>query len=305
MSEMHDLNDMYLFAKVIEHGGFSAASRALGVATSKLSRRISELERLLGVHLVNRSSRSISLSDTGETFYHHCLSMVREAEAAREAIERTRSAPQGLVRISCPVGLLLSDIGPIIARFMVDNPAVRINLEATNRRVDVINEGIDLAVRVRIPPLVDSDLAVRPLGNSEMILVCSRRFIAQQGKPLSVDDLGKLPTLCMARPGNKFSWQFTAADRTEFEVQHTPRLATDDLAMLRTAALQGVGIAMLPDCMLRKELADGSLMHVLPELKVPPGVVHVVFASRRGLIPAVRALIDALAAEFEETKIRE
>jgi len=143
------------------------------------------------------------------------------------------------------------------------------------------------------------------LGNSEMILVCSRRFIAQQGKPLSVDDLGKLPTLCMARPGNKFSWRFTAADGTEFEVQHTPRLATDDLAMLRTAALQGVGIAMLPDCMLRKELADGSLVHVLPELKVPPGVVHVVFASRRGLIPAVRALIDALAAEFEETKVRQ
>ena len=305
MSEMHDLNDMYLFAKVIEHGGFTAASRALGVATSKLSRRISELERQLGVHLVNRSSRSISLSDTGQTFYQHCLSMVREAGAAREAIERTRATPQGLVRISCPVGLLLSDIGPIIARFLADNPEVRVNLEATNRRVDVIDEGFDLAVRVRIPPLKDSDLAVRTLGKSEMILVCSRWFCAQQGKPLSIDDLGKLPTLCMARPGNKFSWQFTAADGTELEVQHTPRLATDDLAMLRTAALEGIGIAMLPDCMLRKELADGSLVRVLPEHKVPPGVVHVVFASRRGVIPAVRALIDALAAGFEETETRD
>ena len=304
MSGMHDLNDMFLFAKVIEHGGFSAASRALGVATSKLSRRISELERQMGIHLVNRSSHSISLSDTGETFYQHCLSMVREAEAAREAVDRALTAPQGLIRVTCPVGLLSSDIGPIIARFLADNPAVRISLDATNRRVDIINEGVDVAVRVRVPPLEDSDLAMRPLGKSEMILVCSRRFIAQQGEPLSIDDLGKLPTLCMARPGSKFSWQFTGADGSEVEVLHTPRLATDDLAMLRTAALEGIGIAMLPDCLLRKELADGSLVHVLPEIKVAPGVVHVVFASRRGLIPAVRALIDALAAGFEETPIR-
>ena len=304
MSEMHDLNDMYLFAKVIEHGGYSAASRALGVATSKLSRRISELERQLGVHLVNRTTRSISLSDTGETFYRHCVAMVGEAEAAREAIERTRSAPQGLVRVSCPVGLLLSDVGAILARFMADNPAVRLSLEATNRRVDVVEEGFDLAVRVRLPPLEDSDLAVRPLGKSQMMLVCSRWFVAQHGKPASSDDLGKLPTLSMARPGNRFSWQFTAADGTESEVQHTPRLATDDLATLRTAALESIGIAMLPDSLIRKDLADGTLVHVLPELQVVPGIVHVVFPSRRGLIPAVRALIDALAAGFEESGSR-
>ena len=132
MSEMLDLNDMYLFVKVIEHGGYSAASRALGIATSKLSRRIAELERQLGVHLVNRTTRSISLSDTGETFYRHCLAMVGEAQAAREAIERTRSAPQGTVRLSCPVGLLLSNVSAILARYMTDNPAVRIHLEATS-----------------------------------------------------------------------------------------------------------------------------------------------------------------------------
>jgi len=304
MSEMHDLNDMYLFAKVIEHGGYSAASRALGIATSKLSRRVSELERQLGVHLLNRTTRSISLSDTGETFYRHCLAMVGEADAAREAIERTRSAPQGLVRISCPVGLLLSHIGTILARFMADNPAVRINLEATNRRVDVVEEGFDLAVRVRVPPLEDSELAVRPLGKSQMILVCSRWFIAQHGKPTSGDDLGKLPTLSMTRPGNKYSWQFIATDGTELDVPHTPRLATDDLASLRTAALEGIGIAMLPDSLIRKDLADGTLVRVLPELQVTPGVVHVVFASRRGLIPAIRALIDALAAGFEESEGR-
>ena len=299
MDEMHDLNDMYMFAKVIEHGGYSAASRALGIATSKLSRRVSELERRLGVHLVNRTTRSISLSDTGETFYRHCLAMVGEADAAREAIERTRSAPQGLVRVSCPVGLLLSDVGSILARFMSDNPAVRIALEATNRRVDVVEEGFDVAVRVRFPPLEDSDLAVRPLGKSRLLLVCSRWFIAQHGEPASADDLGKLPTLSMARPGNKFVWDFQAEDGSAVEVHHVPRLATDDLATLRTAALEGIGIALLPESLIRKDLADGSLMEVLPDLKPVPGIVHAVFATRRGLIPAVRALIDALAAGFQ------
>jgi DNA-binding transcriptional LysR family regulator len=300
MDEMHDLNDMYMFAKVIEHGGYSAASRALGIATSKLSRRVSELERQLGVHLVNRTTRSISLSDTGETFYRHCLAMVGEAEAAREAIERTRSAPQGLVRISCPVGLLLSDVGPILARFMTDNPAVRLNLDATNRRVDVVEEGIDVAVRVRVPPLEDSELAVRPLGKSRLVLVCSRWFIAQHGKPTSADDLGKLPTLSMSRPGNKFSWEFLSDGGSMVEVHHVPRLATDDLATLRIAAMQGIGIGLLPESLIRKDLADGSLVEVLQEFKVVPGIVHAVFATRRGLIPAVRALIDALAAGFQE-----
>lgn len=304
MSELPDLNDMYLFAKVIEHGGYSAASRALGIATSKLSRRVAELERNLGVRLVNRTTRSISLSSTGETFYRHCLTMVGEAEAAREAVERTRATPQGLVTISCPVGLLQSEVGPILSRFLADNPAVRLNLVATNQRIDVVEEGVDLAVRVRLPPLEDSELAVRPLGKSQMILVCSRWFIAQHGTPTSSDDLCKLPTLCMTRPGNKFSWRFVGAGDVDVEVPLTPRLATDDLSTLRTAAIDGVGIALLPDSLVRKDLAGGSLVEVLPELAVAPGIVHVVFASRRGLIPAVRALIDALASGFEESDNR-
>jgi len=303
MPELHDLNDMYLFAKVIQHGGYSAASRALGIATSKLSRRISELERQLGVHLVNRSTRKISLSEAGEAFYRHCVAIVSEADAAREAIDMTRATPQGVVRLSCPVGLLLSDVGAILAEFLAENPAVRINLDATNRRVDVVAERFDLAIRVRLPPLEDSDLAVRRLGTSEMILVCSRRFIAEHGKPSSSDDLGKLPTLSMDRPGQQFSWHFTDAHGAALEVQHTPRLATDDLATLRTAALDSIGIAMLPEALIRRDLAAGTLVRILPELKVLPGVVHVVFPSRKGLVPAVRALIDALVVGFGEAAV--
>jgi DNA-binding transcriptional LysR family regulator len=294
----YDLNDLYFFAKVIEHGGFSAASRSLGMAPSQLSRRIARLERQLGVHLLHRTTRSISLSAAGETFYGHCTAMLAELEAARAAIERTRAAPYGVVRMSCPVGLLQSEVSPILARYLSDNPGVRVNLEATNRRVDVVEEGFDLCLRVRIPPLDDSDLAVRPLAQSHGALVCSPSFIARHGEPGEVQDLARLPTLSMARPGDRYAWPLTQEGGTGVEVRLNPRLVTDDLTMLREAALQGVGIAMLPFSLIRKDLSAGMLVQVLPKIKLPSGLVHVVFPSRRGLVPAVRALIDALAEGF-------
>lgn len=299
MSEILDLNDLYLFAKVVEYRGYSAAARVLGIPTSKLSRRVSGLERQLGAHLINRTTRSISLSGAGENFYRHCVAVVAEATAARESVERALAAPQGLVRVSCPVGLLMSGAGPILSRYMADNPAVRVLVESTNRPVDVIEEGFDLAIRVRRPPLEDSDLVLRVLGESRMILVCSRRFIAQHRAPTSADDLSTMPTLSMARPGNKQSWRFTDLDNIEVDVPHTPRLATDDLSLLLTAALDDVGIALLPEMLVRKYLADESLVEVLNGLRTEPGVIHLVFASRRGLVPAVRSLIEALAEGFK------
>jgi len=299
MPEILDLNDLYLFAKVVEHRGYSAAARALGIPTSKLSRRVSELERQLGVHLIHRTSRSISLSDAGENFHRHCVAVVAEAQAARETVEQTLALPQGLVRISCPVGLLMSGVAPMLSRYLADNPAVRLQVEATNRPVDVVEEGFDLVIRVRLPPLEDSELALRVLGESRMTLVCSRWFIAQHGMPTSAEQLGKLPTLSMARPGKKLSWKFAGPDDAEIDVPHTPRLATDDLSTLLTGALDGIGIALLPETLVREHLAAGSLVEVLPGLKTPPGLVHLVFASRRGLVPAVRSLIEALAAGFK------
>ena len=300
MASMIDLNDMYLFAKVVEHGGYTAASRALGIATSQISRRVTELERHLGVRLLNRTTRSISLTDAGETFHRHCVAIVSEATAAREAIDRTRSAPQGLVRISCPTAILQANVGRTIARYLADNPQVRVTVDATNRRVHVIEEGFDLALRIRLPPLEDSELAMRQLGTSETVFVCSPWFLAQHGKPRTVEDLAKLPTLSQSRPGDKFAWNITTEDGRDVSVAPIPRLVTDDLATLRIAALEGLGITQMPRELIRQELAEGKLVRILPETKLPSAIVHVVFPSRRGLIPAVRGLIDALAAGFAE-----
>ena len=171
----------------------------------------------------------------------------------------------------------------------------------TNRRVDVVEEGFDLALRVSLPPLEDSQLVVRTLGMLEPLLVCSPWFIAQHSEPTSAADLARMPTLSVRHYGNRYTFAVVDDDGEEVTVSHTPRFVTDDLPLLRDAALEGLGIVMLPRSLVRSALADGSLVQVLPEVKQVNRIVHVVFPSRKGLIPAVRSLIDALVAGFSAT----
>ncbi len=298
MDRVEDINDMYYFAKVVDHGGFTSAAKALGVPVSSLSRRVSGLEAQLGVRLLNRSTRGISMSEAGQTFYRHCVAVVAEAFAAKEAMDQTRAEPHGLVRLSCPIQLLQVDVGAVIGRYMRDHPLVRISVDATNRSVNVVDEGFDLALRVRMPPLGDSDLVVRTLVEAELILVGSAWLFAQHERPATLDAVTRLPTLSWAHGGDRQIWQFVQPDGQVLRLSHLPRLLTDDMHTLHHAALEGLGLAYLPRSMVAADLAAGRLEQVLPELTLPQ-IVHAVYPSRRGLVPAVRGLIDALAAHFE------
>ncbi|KAF1027577.1 MAG: HTH-type transcriptional regulator DmlR [Pseudomonas sp.] len=291
MDPLTDLNNLYLFAKVVDHGGYTAAAKALGLQTSMLSRRIAALETHLGVRLLNRNSRRISLTDAGRVFHQHCAALVEEARAARTAIEQTRASPQGLVRISCPLGVLHLGARAILTQYLVDNPQVRIMLDATNRRVDVVEEGLDIALRVRLLPLEDSDLTLMPLLTSRRIFVASPDFLARHPPITHPSDLTNLPTLTMAHANNKHQWHFQS-----LTVTHQPRLATDDLETLRDAALLGTGVAYLPQSLVQEHLDQGQLVQVLADWPSPEGSLHAVFASRRGMVPAVRGLLDALLA---------
>jgi DNA-binding transcriptional LysR family regulator len=298
---MQDLNAMYLFAKVVEHGSYSGAARALGLQTSKLSRRISELEKQLGVRLLQRTTRRVTVTEVGQTYYQHCAALEAEALAAQEAIDRTRSEPRGIVRMSCPTNLMQAMLNALIAKFLVDHPLVRLFIDMTNRRVDVVEEGLDLAIRVRPPPLESSNLAMRKLGDSEAVLVASPSFLKQHGRPSHPRELEHYSTVDMARAGDKHTWQFREKDSTPIALTHTPRLMTDSFDALREAAVAGVGVAYLPYFVVQETLENGALERVLPEYGLTPGIVHAVFPSRRGMVPAVRALIDALAKGFELT----
>lgn len=291
---------MYLFAKVVEHGSYSAAARALGLQTSKLSRRISDLERQLGVRLLQRTTRRVTVTEVGQTYYQHCAALEAEALAAQEAIDRTRSAPQGTVRVSCPISLMNGGVSPIIAKFLAANPLVRVYVDMTNRRVDVVEEGFDLAIRVRRLPLEPTNLAMRRLGDSEGVVVGHPALLARLGRPAHPNDIARFPTLSMTMAGDRYSWQFREKDGSPISVNHVPRLMTDSFNALRAACLAGVGLAYVPQFVVHQDIQRGELEQVLAEFALEAGLAHVVFPSRRGMVPAVRALLDALVEGFEE-----
>lgn len=285
-----DLNDMAYFVAVVDHGGFAAAGRALGLQKSRLSRRILMLEARLDVRLLNRSSRRFSVTEIGRAYYERCMAMLVEAEAAEELVAQTHARPCGVIRMSCPIGLLSFRFGVLISRFMMENPEVEIRLDATNRRVDVIAEGLDLAIRVRFPPLPPSDLVMRKLDDSTQCLVASPTLLSA---PLaSPADLTGLPSMDWGSTGESHAWQLHHDDGRSATVPHRPRLLTDDMGALREAALAGMGVVQMPTMMIWRDVAEGRLISVLPEWRPPTGLIHAVFPSRRGVLPSVRALLD-------------
>lgn len=293
-----DLNDLFYYAKVVEYGGFAPAARALGLPKSKLSRRIAFLEQRLGVRLIQRSTRRFSVTEIGQEYYHHCLAMLVEADAAQEVIDRTRSEPRGTLNVSCPTALLHARIAPMLVRFLTECPRIKLYLEATNRRVDLIREGFDIALRVRFPPLEDSELVMRVLGHDPQHLVASPELLARQPAVAVPADLSSLPSLDLGPSNREHAWRFEGPDDAQATILHQPRLVTDDMQSLRQATLAGLGVTLLPDMMVHQDLATGRLKALLPEWRSETGLVQAVFPTRRGLIPAVRRLLDFLVAEF-------
>jgi DNA-binding transcriptional LysR family regulator len=296
---MQDLNDLYYFAKVVEHGGFMAASRAIGIPKSKLSRRVAELEERLGVRLLQRTTRRLALTEVGNLFVQHCQAMLGEAEAAEETIARAQAEPRGLVRISCPELLAKTLLAPVLARFLLVHPQVRVQLEATNRRVDLIEEGIDIAIRVRNVIEDRANQVARTIGIGRSVLVASPALLQHHGTPATPADLLRYPSLTMGRPDGRSQWTLLDGDGHETTLHiDAPRLMTDDLVVLNEAACQGLGIAMLPRLVCQPSILAGHLVEILPHCQIPWGIMHLVFPSRRGLVPAVRLLIDHLVASM-------
>lgn len=298
---MKDLNDLYYFAKIVEHGGFSAAARALGLPKSSLSRRLKQLEDRLGARLLNRSSRRFAVTEVGRDYYEHCRAMLVEAEAAEQVVASLHASPRGVVRVSCPTALLNFQFSALITQFMVTYPGVEIHLDATNRHVDVLAEAVDIAIRVRFPPLASTDLVMRKLDISTQCLVGSPALIPRP--LLSLEALSGLPSLGLGPFQQDHHWQLEGPEGKTTAISHRPRLIVSDMTTLREAALAGLGIVQLPVIMVWRDIEAGRLIHVLPQWRPRAGIVHAVFPSRRGLLPAVRALLDYLAQECARQRL--
>lgn len=291
----NDLNDYAYFAEVVTHGGFAAAGRALREPKSKLSRRIAGLEERLGVRLIERSSRRFRVTDVGQAFYERCRAIMAEAEQAAAIVADAQAEPHGRVRFACPTGLV-EIMSTILPAFLARYPKVRLQLIAADRPVDLIEERIDLALRVRVALTSDASLTMRTLGMSSRILVASPQMANRIGGNIAA--LADVPTLGTSDDAGEIEWLLERGNGATHRLRHEPRMTCSDFAAVRQAAIADLGVALLADHACTSALRSGELVHILPEWRAQRGIVHLVFTTRRGLPVAVRALIDHLAAQF-------
>ncbi|MFN3701980.1 LysR family transcriptional regulator [Thermomonas sp.] len=295
---MHDLNDLYYFAAVVDHGGFAAAERALGIPKSRLSRRISALETELGVRLLQRSTRRFAVTDVGTSVHRHAQSMLAEAQAAREAVDRLSAEPRGSVRVSVPVSMAQQQMPKLLPEFMALYPKVRVQLVVSNRRVDVINEGVDVAIRVRSKLDEDGSLVMRSFGQIQELLVASPAYLDRAGRPQSPEELAQHVTLSISEDEARQRWELHGPDGEVRRIELQPRVTGFDFPMMQAMAEAGIGITLLPETICAEAVRSGRLEVVLPDWRLPQGIAHAVFASRRGMLPAVRVFIDFLAQKL-------
>ncbi|WP_136254957.1 LysR substrate-binding domain-containing protein [Onishia niordana] len=300
---MRDLNDLYYFVQVVDHGGFAPAGRALGIPKSKLSRRIVQLEECLATRLLNRSTRHVSMTEIGRAYYRHCVAMLVEAEAAEELIEHNRAEPRGTVRLSCSPSVLHYLITPLLARFMTRYPEVNVQVEATSRRVDVVREGLDMAIRIRFPPLEDSELTMKVLSHSPQRLMAAPALFGDHPMPKTPADLAEWPSLDFEQYDKQHFWDLAGPEEMSAQIHHQPRLVTDSAETLHEAALSGLGIVKLGLLVGGRDLQAGRLIDVIPGWAPRGGILHAVFPSRRGLLPSVRALLDFLSEHIDEEDV--
>ncbi|TWR85806.1 LysR substrate-binding domain-containing protein [Pseudomonas saxonica] len=295
---MQDLNDLYYFAKVVEAGGFAAAGRLLGIPKSRLSRRVAELEERLGARLLQRTTRQLKLTAVGERYLSHCQAMLLQAEMADEAVASMSSEPRGRLRVSCPVGLAHEFMPEVISSFLRAYPHVQLEVILLNRRVDLITEGIDVALRVREKGDEDPLLATRWLRPARTAMVASPEF-ARQWPINSPEDLKNVPLLGALEPDRMVHLRMLDAQGKTCELTMEARLGIDDFVVRKACTLSGLGFTVLPMMYCEQELESGQLVQLLPDWSLPGGWLHAVYPHRRGVMPAVRAWIEHLVETFE------
>lgn len=293
---MQDLNDIFLFSAVVSHKGFSAAARALNIPKSKLSKGVARLELELGVRLLERSTRSTRLTEVGQTFFEKCEAVLSGVEAAEAVVAEVLSEPRGIVRVSCPPALAKTLLARALPSFANRYPLVRLLVSTMNRPVDLYEERIDVALRARSKLQTDPDLMMRVIGRGRNILVASSKFAEAHG-PVTVKTLAQLPTLSPRDDVGRDTWQLLGPNDQTIDVPIQARIACNDFEVVLAAAYAGLGVALLPEYICETPLRSGDLVRMLPEWATPEVTVHLVFTTRRGLTPAVRAFIDHLAAQ--------
>jgi len=288
------LNGMVVFANIVDHGGITAAARALKLPKSNVSRRLAQLEDRLGVRLLERTTRKIRLTEIGEIYYRHCRRIVEEVEHADLSIAHSLEVPRGTLRVSTSVTVGQHLVAPLLPGFIRAFPEVRVSLQLSNRRVDLIEEGYDLAIR--IGRLEDSTLISRSLGRSELSVYGATKYLRTHSIPKRLTDLAKLDCLVMSHEETGHVWNLAGPSGIK-RIKIEPRAIVNDFAVLERMVLDGLGVALLPNYVAR----SSKLTRILPKWSVPSVELHAIYPSHRGATPKMRAFLDWLVSKLDST----
>lgn len=282
-----DLNEIVVFARVVQAGSFSGAARRLGMPKSTVSRKVAELEERVGARLLQRTTRTLGLTDAGRAYAEHAARIVSEIEAADTVVSRMQAAPRGLLRMTAP--LSLATLGPLVAEYLARHAEVQVELVCTDRAVDLVEERFDLAVRAG--PLADSTLVARPLGAMRSLLVAAPAYCKRHGTPKTPADLARHACIAFGAGAQRDRWTLHAGDE-QLAVRITPRLTVNDFPMMRDAARAALGVAWLPRFVVADDLRARRLLRVLPAWSSAETPLHAVYPTARLVSPKVTAFIE-------------
>ena len=294
---MLDLKDVFYFVQVVDRGGFTSAGQSLRLPKSTLSHRVQELEAALGVRLINRTSRQFAMTEVGAEFYQYAVALLQSAEVAEEAVRQRLAEPSGVVRITTAVEISQFALRDLLPVFLNSHPKVNIVEISTDKLVDIIGEGYDVAIRGHTAPLQNSNLVQRAIASAPWFLFAGREYLERTKVPDHPEELAGHSTISMVRSG-LVQWNLRGPDEKQVTVAIEPRFQSNNMVTLKEAACANLGIAALPGYICKAELQAGSLLQILPEWIAADARISALMPYRTGLLPAVRSLVDFLAAEI-------
>ena len=289
---------LIVFCAVVENEGFTAAARTLGHTPSHVSKEIARLEERLGVRLLNRTTRSVSLTDAGGRYYERARQIVEDARRAQDQIMGAASTPSGLLNISVPVSLSLSCLNAWLPEFLSCYPDIRLAIETSDRMVDIVGEGFDVVVRAG--SLDDSDLVARRLSTSRLLIVASPDYLERAGMPKKPEDLVDHVLIDFAHRDLAGRWRFSYSDGRRLSIPVSPRVVCNSGETEEALAIAGVGITRLPSFICQRAIDSGRLIPILEPFENPPVGIYAIYPSRLQLAPKVRAFVDFLIDKFND-----
>jgi len=294
----HDLNDMMVFLAVVETGSFTLAADRLGIPKANVSRKVSRLEQHLDVTLLERSTRSQHLTEAGRRYLQHCKRIHEELDLATASVCELFHSYAGELKVGASVATGQQILRPALGKFMHQYPELNVQLNLVNRRVDFIEEGFDVVIR--IGQLKDSMLIAKKLGSISRGLYASPAYLAKNGKPEQVKQLADHQLLIMNSTNNDIKLKLLSEQGESFTLDCQPRLLVDDFVMLKQAIVDGLGIAVLPDYMSRKEIDSAELINILPSWSMAAVDVYALYPKHRAKIPKVKAFLDFVSQLYGE-----